>query len=302
MNDPGVKNMNTKKQLFFILLTASLTCFAESEPFISAFEGYDAEQEESKDMLYLGAIGSGFNYQGELIDAGSAANTNYDFSFRLYDALTGGSQVGSNVIKGNRPVINGLFSIEDIDFGDAAYDGEALWLRVTVRETGIPGSETTLSPRQKIGAVPYAVQADYLGPNGATDGDFLQFDGNDWVPKDNLYVLGDVKQPITSSGVMKYMVYVQCGGGSSIIRRYNGVNLIALSVSGANTGRCVIDFPADIDDRFWQVSINFASTSSAIPRTANCRLDTGSTDKLLCNVIAPDGDTFVNGNIMVLVY
>lgn len=295
-------NMNMKKQLIFILLITSLTCFAENEPFNSVFDGYVEDQEISKDMLYLGAIGSGFNYQGELIDAGSAANTNHDFAFILYDALTAGNQVGSKVLKYNRPVNNGLFSIEDIDFGDAAYDGEELWMSVTVRETGNANSETLLSPRQKIGAVPYAVQADYLGPNGATDGDFLQFDGNDWKPKDNLYVRGDVKQPITSSGVMKYMVYAECGGGSSIIRRYNGVNLRQMSATGGNTGRCIIHFPADIDDRFWQVSIAYATSTVSIPRTANCRLESGSTDKLFCNVISPDNDTFVNGNIMVLVY
>src|SRR5690606_20281671 len=171
-----------KKQLILILLMASLSCFAEKEPFISAFEGYVEGQEDNKDVSALAAIGSGFNYQGELLASGSGANVNFDFSFRLFDAAVGGSQVGSNVIKSNRPVVNGLFSISDIDFGDAAYTGDELWLSVTVRETGNPGSETTLSPRQKINAVPYAVQADYLGPVGASNGDILKFTGGAWTP------------------------------------------------------------------------------------------------------------------------
>jgi len=138
--------------------------------------------QEALDKSVAVNAGGAFNYQGELNDAGVAVSGQYDFSFSLWNALAGGTKVAGPAIKGNRTVTNGLFNIEDLDFGVVVYDGQALWLEVTVRETGNPGSETTLSPRQSIASVPYAVQADYLASNGASNGDFLQFDGADWVP------------------------------------------------------------------------------------------------------------------------
>jgi len=197
-----------KKQLIFILLITSVSCFAAKESVVSPFEGYVEGQEENKDFSSLAAVGSGFNYQGELLDSGTAANTHFDFAFQLYDALTGGSQVGSTVIKGNRPVVDGLFSIEGIDFGDAVYTGDELWLTVTVRETGNPGSETSLTPRQKINAVPYAVQADYLGPIGASNGDILKFTGGAWAPSS-----AGGESPWTINGSMIY--YTDDGSASA---------------------------------------------------------------------------------------
>src|SRR5436305_6809448 len=43
----------------------------------------------------LTATGSGFTYQGRLTSGGSPANGQYDVVFSLYDATSGGSQVGS---------------------------------------------------------------------------------------------------------------------------------------------------------------------------------------------------------------
>ena len=197
-----------KKQLIFILLITSVSCFAAKESVVSPFEGYVEGLEENKDFSPLAAVGSGFNYQGELLDSGAAANTHFDFAFQLYDALTGGSQVGSTVIKGNRPVVDGLFSIEGIDFGDAVYTGDELWLTVTVRETGNPGSETALTPRQKINAVPYAVQADYLGPIGASNGDILKFTGGAWAPSS-----AGGESPWTINGSMIYYTDGRVGIG-----------------------------------------------------------------------------------------
>jgi hypothetical protein len=150
-----------KKIVILMTLITSLSCNSETSP----FEGYVASQEENSEFTPFAVVGSGFNYQGELLDAGSVVNGNFDFAFSLYDSPVTGNQIGSTVIKGNRPVNSGFFSLEDIDFGDAAYSGDELWLSVTVRETGNPGSESTLSPRQKINAIPYAVQADFLSPN-----------------------------------------------------------------------------------------------------------------------------------------
>ena len=61
-------------------------------------------------------VGTAFTYQGRLTDGGNPANGEYDFQFRLYDAATGGSQVGSTISKGDVTVTDGLFTVE-VDFG-----------------------------------------------------------------------------------------------------------------------------------------------------------------------------------------
>ncbi len=105
------------------------------------------------------ALGTAFTYQGRLTDGGSPANGAYDFQFKLYDASTGGSQVGGTVTKSGVSVSNGLFSVE-LDFGDV-FDGTALWLEVAVKKPS-ESSYTTLG-RQKLTAAPYAAYARKAG-------------------------------------------------------------------------------------------------------------------------------------------
>ena len=50
-----------------------------------------------------------FTYQGKLTDAGAAANGPYDFTFRLFTAVAGGSQVGSDVTVPVVQVTAGIF-------------------------------------------------------------------------------------------------------------------------------------------------------------------------------------------------
>ncbi len=110
------------------------------------------------------ALGTGFTYQGRLTDGGSPANGTYDLRFILYDAETGGAQVGSIQAKEDVAVANGLFSVE-LDFGAAAFTGDARWLEIAVRPgsgTGTSGY-TVLSPRQPVSPTPYALYAKAAG-------------------------------------------------------------------------------------------------------------------------------------------
>jgi len=61
-------------------------------------------------------LGTSITYQGRLTDADALANHPYDFRFILYNADSGGSQVGSTLYKDDIMVIEGLFTIE-LDFG-----------------------------------------------------------------------------------------------------------------------------------------------------------------------------------------
>src|SRR5436190_13845934 len=57
----------------------------------------------------LAPTGSGFTYQGRLSSGGNAANGQYDINFSLWDAASGGAQVGSTQTMANQAVSNGLF-------------------------------------------------------------------------------------------------------------------------------------------------------------------------------------------------
>lgn len=100
---------------------------------------------------------SSFTYDGRLSDGGSAANGNYDFEFKLFDAVSSGSQQGSTIQKLNVPVANGLFTV-GLDFGAAVFTGASRFLEISVRASGV-GSFTVLSPRQELQSAPYAIKS-----------------------------------------------------------------------------------------------------------------------------------------------
>ncbi len=118
------------------------------------------------------ALGTAFTYQGRLTDNGSPANGTYDFEFKLYDAASGGTQVGSTVTQDDVSVSGGLFTVP-LDFGNV-FNGDALWLEIGVRPGSSTGAYTTLSPRQALTAAPYAFYAlnnwSLTGNSGTTAG------------------------------------------------------------------------------------------------------------------------------------
>jgi hypothetical protein len=103
-------------------------------------------------------LSTGFIYQGRLNDGGSAANGTYDFEFKLYNAASSGSQVGSTITRNDVAVTDGLFTVE-LDFGSGTFTGDARWLEITVRPGASTGAYTTLTPRQALTATPYALYA-----------------------------------------------------------------------------------------------------------------------------------------------
>ncbi len=98
-------------------------------------------------------LGTEYTYQGELKTNGSPANGAYDFQFDLYSVATNGSSLATNVVD-DLDVTDGVFSAE-LDMGNA-FIGDQLYLEIRVRDGGSTGSYTTLTPRQKVTAAPYA--------------------------------------------------------------------------------------------------------------------------------------------------
>jgi hypothetical protein len=99
---------------------------------------------------------SPFTYQGQLKEGGNPANGTFDFQFALFDAVSGGAQIRTNVTRPGVAVANGVFTTE-LDFGPGAFDGTARWLDIGVRSAGSGTGFTTLTPRQRVTATPYAI-------------------------------------------------------------------------------------------------------------------------------------------------
>lgn len=97
-----------------------------------------------------GIVGSKISYQGSLTDdSGNPLTGSYDMVFRLWTDPVSGVQRGTDMIQNGVPVEDGLFTV-DLTVPHSEFDGQALWLEIIV-------DGTTLTPRQELLAVPYAL-------------------------------------------------------------------------------------------------------------------------------------------------
>ena len=112
------------------------------------------------------SVSTSFTYQGKLYYFSNPANGTYDFEFKLFNAESSGSQVGSTVAKNDLTVSNGLFVVE-LDFGSAPYTGNGLWLEISVRGGAEVTPHIALTPRQKVNPSPYS---QYSYNSGALEG------------------------------------------------------------------------------------------------------------------------------------
>lgn len=132
--------MRVHRQILFRLLTAAFVLAA---------------------ALNLSAQGTAIQYQGRLNVSGTPANTNYDFRFAVYDAVTNGSRISVLLTNAAVPVASGLFTAT-LNFGYGVFNGtdngSNYFLDIGVRAVGA-SSFTVLAPRQPILPVPYAIFA-----------------------------------------------------------------------------------------------------------------------------------------------
>lgn len=127
--------------------------------------------------LLLGQ-GTAFTYQGQLTDAGSPANGDYDLNFRIFDADVDGNQYGVDYPLAGVAVANGLFTVV-LDFGPGIFTGVPLWLEIEV-------NSVVLAPRQALTATPYAQTCD-----SANLSSYSYYAYAPWVPSGNdLYYVG----------------------------------------------------------------------------------------------------------------
>ena len=107
------------------------------------------------------AQGTAFSYQGRLYDGTNPANGSYDLTFTIYSNLTGGFLIAGPATNSPVGVSNGVFAVT-LDFGNSPFSaGAQRWLEIAARTNGA-SSFTTLAPRQKFLAIPYAITAGNL--------------------------------------------------------------------------------------------------------------------------------------------
>ena len=106
-------------------------------------------------LVHGDPLGSSLTYRGELGDQGQPANGSYDFSFGLYDSVSGGAQIGGSVTNLGVGISSGSF-VAQLDFGAAPFNGTALWLEIGVKRSGSTDGYIILTPRQPLEMVPFA--------------------------------------------------------------------------------------------------------------------------------------------------
>ena len=112
-------------------------------------------------------FGTSFTYQGQLAFGGNAVTRVCDFQFGLWNAASGGGQIGTTLDRPNVQVTRGLFTVQ-LDFGASAFDGAARWLSVAVRCPAGDGAFVTLSPRIELTPTPYALYSAQTPWSGVT--------------------------------------------------------------------------------------------------------------------------------------
>lgn len=167
-------------------------------------------------------LGPEFTYQGALQQSGAPLNNSADFQFKLFTANVGGTQVGVTQSVGNVVIVEGQFTVT-LNFGAAAFDGNQRFLEIAVRSPAGGGAFTTLTPRQALTAVPYALKVPGIDGNSlnAADGspvDALFVDNNGKVgigtlaPTHTIHVasigptiaLQDLAAPSQQAGYVSY--------------------------------------------------------------------------------------------------
>jgi hypothetical protein len=109
----------------------------------------------------VGQVATSVGFQGQLKSSGTNVNTPADFRFSLWDAATGGNQVGTSDTHLAVPVADGLFN-SSFDCGVDPYtQNSSSWLQIEVRtptnaDPNAPGF-VVLGGRQQLSASPYSL-------------------------------------------------------------------------------------------------------------------------------------------------
>lgn len=107
-------------------------------------------------MTITNAQTSSFTYQGKLNDGALPATGTYQMQFGLFDASSGGDQIGGTQASAVTAT-NGVFTT-NLNFGETAFDGTARFLQISVFSAAL-NAFVELNPRQQITSSPYSIKS-----------------------------------------------------------------------------------------------------------------------------------------------
>jgi hypothetical protein len=204
-------------------------------------------------------VGTSFTYQGRLTDAGNPASGTYDLELALFDAATGGAQVGSTLTRDEVVVTDGLFTVS-LDFG-AVFAGSKRWLELRVRAGASTGAYVALAPRQELTPGPNAVFSattpwtgiggkpagfaddtddDALGALSCPNGQIAKRVGGAWACADDNDAGGDITAVTAGTGLT--------GGGTS------GAVTVSANLAGSGTANTLARSDHDHFSQAWSGS------------------------------------------------
>jgi len=197
-------------------------------------------------LLALSHVGSAqtttFSYQGKFDDGGTPATGTYDFTFRLFDSPSGGSQIGSNVIRNDVQVTAGIFTVL-LDFGSSPFTSLAAGhLEIEVRPGASTGAYTTLAPRQQLAAAPYAIRAFQAASadnatqlGGIAASQYVMAGSSNFIQNQNAGAQAASNFNISGTGTANIVNAVtQYNLNSTRILSYPGLNNIFVGASAGN--------------------------------------------------------------------
>ncbi|MCI0394149.1 MAG: hypothetical protein L0332_22980 [Chloroflexi bacterium] len=262
-----MKRSPTVASLFVIVLFLSAV--------VLALPRFKAQAQESPPQAVTLTMGTAFTYQGQLLKNGAPLTDTCDLRFQLYDALAGGSQVGSTQTLTGVGIGSGLFTVQ-VDFGQGAFDGAGRWLEIATKCTGDP-SFVTLSPRQALTPSPYALalpglytQENATSPNliggysgnsvtAGVVGATIAGGGNSGelnLVTDNYGAIGGggQNQAGDAAGALTDAAYATVGGG-----RGNLAGEFASTIGGGEGNQAAADFTT-VGGGYGNGATNYAST------------------------------------------
>ena len=87
-------------------------------------------------LVAAAPLGTAFTYQGQLRQAGVPVNGTCDLQFSLFDAASGGAQVGATQAASGVTLVDGRFTVQ-LDFGacPTCFNGSPRFLEIAVKPT-----------------------------------------------------------------------------------------------------------------------------------------------------------------------
>lgn len=227
-----------------------------------------------------------FIYQGQLKDGAALAEGLHDFRFRLFDAASSGTQVGTTQCANNIQIRDGVFTTT-VDFGNQFATPNARFIEVLVRrDTGLGCGDTsgytTLAPRQPITPAPTATQAASAFSLTAPDGS----------PAKAVFVANDGKVGIGTLAPTHWL-HVAAAGPTMALQDTNAASQQAGYVSyrdNANVERAWVGYGTPGDPDFSIVNARTGGDIILNPFSGNVGIGTSSPDARL-NVVSSQAST-----------